>query len=176
VDKTRLLVICSAILSVIVLVALAADTNEVSQPADNNTVMQHEDVNEAQAETPDPNSPEAKLNKAWVDADRANDSETKGWLKLELDQRIEFARAAKRTTDTQLDLLKMIAESEGATQTVAAIDKLLEARAAKVDEALDQAREARRQERIKEMEERRKAREEMRQNRRERTNQQHEEP
>jgi GTP1/Obg family GTP-binding protein len=89
-------------------------------------------------------------------------------------QRIDFARTAQRTTEAQLELLKMIAESEGATQTVAAIDKILKDRAAKVDEVLDQAREERRQERIKELEEKRKAREEMRQNRRERAPQREE--
>jgi hypothetical protein len=165
VDKTRLLVICGFILSVFVPIALAADTNDVNEPAENEAVMQLEDVNEAQTEVPDTNSPEAKLNKAWSDAERANDSEAKGWLKLEMAERINFARTAQRTTETQLELLKMIAESEGATQTVAAIDKLLEDRAAKVDEVLDQAREERRQERIKELEEKRKAKEEMRQNR-----------
>jgi hypothetical protein len=171
VDKTRLLVICGVILSVSVIMASATDTADVNEPADDETVMQYEDVNESQAETPEPNSPEAMLNRAWAEAERANDSEAKGWLKLEMEQRIEFARAAKKTTDAQLELLKMIAESEGATQTIAAIDKILEERAAKVDEVLDEAREARRQERIKELEERRRAREEMRQSRRERTNQ-----
>jgi hypothetical protein len=174
VDKTRLLVICGIILSVFALIALAADMAEENEPATDEAVMQFGDVNETQPEMPDPNSHEAKLNKAWADAERANNSEARGWLKLEMAQRIDVARAAKRTTDAQLDLLKMIAESEGAAQTVAAIDKLLEDRAAKVDEALDQAREERRLERIKELEERRKAREEMRQNRRERTTQQRE--
>jgi hypothetical protein len=173
VDKTRLLVICGVILSAFVLIALAADMNE---PADKKTITQPKDVNEAQAKPLDVNSPEAKLNKAWADADRASDSEAKGWLKLEMEQRVDFARAAMRTTEAQLDLLKMIAESEGAKQTVDAIDKILKARAAKVDEVLDEAREARRQERIKELEEKRKAREELRQSRREKVNQQREEP
>ena len=170
-SKTRLLIILSVILSVITLIAFAADMNE---PTNDEATMQSKDANEAQAAAPDPNSPEAKLDKAWSDAERANNSEARGWMELEMSQRINFARTAQRTTEAQLDFLKMIAESEGATQTVAAIDKLLEARAAKVDEVLDEAREARRQERIKEMEERRRAREEMRQNRRDRTSQREE--
>jgi len=172
VDRTRILVIYGMILSAFVLLALAADTAEENEPADDETVMQAEELDEAEAESAEPNVPETVLSKAWYNADRASDSESKQWLKLEMEQRIDFARAAKRTTEAQLHLLKMIAESEGATQTVAAIDKILEARAAKVDEVLDEAREAKRQERLKELEERRMAREEMRQKRRERSNQQ----
>jgi hypothetical protein len=172
VDKIRIIVICSVILSALVLMALAADTADVNKPEDDKTPMQAEDVNEVQDETLDPDSPEAKLNKAWADAERANDSEAKGWLKLEMEQRVDFARAAQRTTEAQLDFIKMIAEAEGATQTVAAIDKIIEDRATKVDEVLDEAREERRQARIKELEEKRKAREELRQSRRERSNQQ----
>lgn len=167
VNKTKLLAICCSILSVFVLMAFAADMNE---PSDDETMMKSSDANET-AETLDPNSLEAKLNKAWFDAERANNSEAKGWLKLEMDQRVDFARAAQRTTEAQLEYLKMIAESEGAAQTVEAIDKLIEVRTAKVDEVLDEAREARRQERMKELEERRRAREEMRQKRRDRTSQ-----
>ena len=83
-DKTRLLVICGVILSVFVFSALAADVNE---PANSEAVMQSADVNESQAATLDPNSPEAKLNKAWADAERANDGEAKGWLELEMSRR-----------------------------------------------------------------------------------------
>ncbi len=167
--KIRFLAIWGLILSACVLLAVAAETAEEDESTTEDAVMHAEETEQVEVEAAEPNSPEEMLKKAWVDADRAGDSEAKGWLELEMDKRIEFARAAQKTTEAQLQIVKMIAESEGATQTVAAIDKILEARVAKVDEVLDEAREARRQERIKELEERRKAREEMRKNRRDRS-------
>ena len=126
-----------------------------------------EDVNAAG----DANSFEARVERGWVEIEQAADSEARGWMALEMDKRTEFTRTAQRTTEVQLHLLRLVAESEGATQTVAAIDKILEARSAKVEEVLDEAREARRQERIKQREERRKALEEKLKSRREQTSQ-----
>jgi hypothetical protein len=172
VEKVRFLVLCGAILSACVLLAVAAESADENEPAAKENVMHAEAAEPNSPETAEPESPEARLRRAWADTERAVDNEAKHWLELEMAKRVEFARAAQRTTEAQLRLLRMIAESEGAMQTVAAIDKITEARAARVDEVLDEAREARRQERLKEMEERRKAREEMRKNRREKMGQQ----
>jgi hypothetical protein len=171
VEKVRFLVLCGAILSACVLLAVAAEPAEVNESTTEETTTHAEGMEEAEAEATEPNSPEARLARAWADVERAVDSEAKHWLELEMAKRVEFAKAAQRATEAQLHLLRMIAESEGAMQTVAAVDKIVEVRAARVDEVLDEAREARRQERLKEMEERRKAREEMRKNRRERMGQ-----
>lgn len=170
-NKIRFLIIISSILSAFVLLAVATETADVNEPNEQEAKIQTEVMEEAEVKAVDANSPEATLMKAWTDVERAIDSEAKQWLKLEMNQRVELARAAQRATEAQMKLLKMIAETEGATQITAAIDKILETETAKVDEVLDEAREARRQERLKEMEERRKAREELRKSRRDKMNQ-----
>jgi hypothetical protein len=172
VEKIRFLAICGAILSACILLAVAAEVPEGDEPTTEETMRHAEGIEETEAEAAEPNSPEEMLKRAWADVNRANDSEAKRWLDLEMDKRIEFARASQRATEAQMRLLKLIAESEGASETVAAIDKILEVKKAKVDEVLDEAREAKRQERLKELEDRRKAREEMRKNRREKMGQQ----
>jgi len=172
VEKVRFLVVCGAILSACVLLAVAAEMADENESTAEESVMHAERMEEEKTEATEPNSPEEMLKKAWADVDRASDSEAKHWLELEMDKRIEFARASQRTTEAQMRLLKLVAESEGATETVAAIDKILEVKSANVEEVLDEAREAKRQERLQQMEERRKAREEMRKNRREKMGQQ----
>jgi hypothetical protein len=162
VKKFRFLTCCGVILSVCVLLAVADDANE---PVKEIKIEQVEAVNNVEIKTAEPNYIETEIDKAWADADRALDGEAKNWLNLEMDERVEFARASEKTTKSQFELLRLIAASEGATQTIEAMDKLLEARTAKVDEVLDEAREARRQEHLKDLEERRKAFEERRKRR-----------
>jgi hypothetical protein len=121
---------------------------------------------------PDLNSPEEKLKKAWAEVNEATDSEARDWMDLETEKTLGLARASLRTTEAQLNLIKLVAQSEGATQTVAAIDEVLRIRSAKLDAVAERAKDARREERLREREERRKAIEERRKSRREQMNQQ----
>lgn len=172
--KVRFLVAAGVVLSVIGLLSAAAmeeavvdEGQSVSAPSE----KPQESRRAEEANVVDANSFEARVERGWVEVDQAADSEARGWMELEMDKRSEVTRAAQRTTEAQLQLLRLLAESESATQTVAAIDKILEARSAKVQEVLDEAREAKRQERIKQREERRKALEEKRKSRREQMSQ-----
>ena len=173
--KARFLVAAGVILSVIGFLAVAAMEEEPVADEGQSVSASSEEPQEsgqaAEANAVDANSFEARVERGWVEIEQATDSEAKGWMELEMDKRIEFTTAAHRTSEAELQLLRLIAESEGAAQTVAAIDKMLEARSAKVQEVLDEAREARRQERMKEREERRRALEEKRRSRREQTSQ-----
>ncbi len=114
----------------------------------------------------DPNSPEAKIAEAWKEFESASNGEGRQLNDLDTDKRFRLARAAKRQSLAELNLIRLVAEQEGATQTVEAIDKMIEIRSVKLDAALDEAKSARREEMIKEREERRKVLEERRKSRR----------
>jgi hypothetical protein len=115
----------------------------------------------------DPNSPEAVLAEAWREFEMASSSEGRQLDGLDTAKRLRLARAAKRQSDAEFKLLRLVAEQEGAMKTVAVIDKMMAVRNQKLESALDEAKEARREEMIKEREERRKAIEERRKSRRE---------
>ena len=184
-ERVRLLMVLGLILSVVVFLSVAAAADQEGEPnglqpeaagAPEEALVpveevrgpaEPQDVNAAV----DANSFEARVERGWTEIEQAADSEARGWMALEMDKRIEFTRTAQRATEAQLQLLRLIAESEGATKTVAAIEKILEAKSTKVEEVLDETREARRQERIKQREERRKALEEKLKSRREQTSQ-----
>lgn len=114
----------------------------------------------------DPNSPEAKIAEAWKEFESASNGEGRQLNDLDTDKRFRLARAAKRQSLAELNLIRLVAEQEGATQTVEAIDKMIEMRLVKLDAALDEAKDARRQERMKEREERQRVLEERRKSRR----------
>jgi hypothetical protein len=114
----------------------------------------------------DLNSPEDKIAEAWKEFESASNGEGRQLNDLDTDKRFRLARAAKRQSLAELNLIRLVAEQEGATQTVEAIDKMIEMRSVKLDAALDEAKDARRQERMKEREERRRVLEERRKSRR----------
>ena len=114
----------------------------------------------------DPNSPEAKIAEAWKEFESASNGEGRQLNDLDTDKRFRLARAAKRQSLAELNLIRLVAEQEGATQTVEMVDKMIEMRLVKLDAALDEAKDARRQERMKEREERQRVLEERRKSRR----------
>jgi hypothetical protein len=135
-----------------------------NSPLDSNSPL---DPNSPEAQAVlDPNSPEAKIAEAWKEFESASNGEGRQLNDPDTDKRFRLARAAKRQSLAELNLIRLVAEQEGATQTVEAIDKMIEMRLVKLDAALDEAKDARRQERMKEREERQRVLEERRKSRR----------
>lgn len=170
--KIRFLMLFAIILSVFMFVAGSADDANEPVLNENEEAVQETEPNDADVVQAEPNETavaqeepeEITLEQAWTDANDAFDAESRSWMREGAEQ-VNIAKAALRTTETELRLLKMIAISEGADETVAAIDKLLQNRVAKVDELLDRAKNSRREEIMRQKEERRKAYEERRRNR-----------
>jgi hypothetical protein len=170
VKNVRFLVVAGVILSVIGFLALAAGNGESATGEQQKAPAVTEKASEPNQAGPgkaEPNSPQERIAAAWQEFEMASNSDARQMGDLETEKRFRLARAAKRQAEAEFKLIRLIAEQEGATATVAAIDKMTEIRYAKLDADLDEAKSAWREERVKEREERMKAREERRKTRRE---------
>jgi len=165
VEKTRFLAICGVIFLACVLSVVAAETADDNESIADKPVMRTEGIKQGQENAIDPNSSQESLKQAWPEIIRAVDSEAKNWANLEPEKRISLARASLKTTKTQLQFIRQVAESDGATKTVDVIDKLLEMRTAKLDDITDKERDTQRKEHLKKREEKHKVREETYKNR-----------
>ncbi|MFA5783946.1 MAG: hypothetical protein WC962_03595, partial [Phycisphaerae bacterium] len=151
---------CMMVSGFLFVASCADDANEPNNPNEElSQVTKPEDTAVVEEATK-----ELALEQAWADANSAFESESRGWMREEGEQ-VNIARASLRTTQAELQLLRMIAQSEGAENTVAAIDKLLADRTAKVEQVTERAKNSRREEIMRQREERRKAYEERRKNR-----------
>lgn len=117
----------------------------------------------------DPNTIQ-EIENAWEQADRAAGSESRQATRMSLsdekiDENINLIRASNRQVESELELLRLIAQAEGATRTVETIDRLMEQRQANMDDMMERVRRVKNQERLQEREERRQMLEQRRQER-----------
>ncbi|MBN1795395.1 MAG: hypothetical protein JW804_01865 [Sedimentisphaerales bacterium] len=146
--RTALTVLITAI-SLIFISAngLGVDSNEIEFHIQMAEPEKHEQALKEATEPQDANDtgPYGGMSKemrdAWEKVDQEGADEVEHWSKPGMDERLGLARAAQNTTKAELLLIRKIAQSENAKETVLAIDKMLAKRNKRFDDIMAKAEE-----------------------------------